>query len=84
MLSCQKATELIEQKTETALNKRNKIQLLFHLKSCSGCSNYEKQSRIIEEALKSEGKRARPENTTPPHRLSPHKKEEIKKKLKEE
>jgi hypothetical protein len=48
MLSCRKATELIEKQSVFELNTLEKTQLFFHLKVCEACKQYEKQSTIID------------------------------------
>lgn len=50
-LSCFKATELIEKKIYSKLSLKEKIQLKVHKTMCSACTNYEKQSYIIDKAL---------------------------------
>jgi len=47
-LSCLKATELIEKKMNFKLSAREKLQLRMHKMVCNACSEYEKQSFIIE------------------------------------
>lgn len=51
MLSCKKATELIEKRLVTKLSSIEKIQLKMHTTVCSQCSTYEKQSDIIEKSI---------------------------------
>lgn len=51
MLSCKKATELIEKRLVTKLSSIEKIQLKMHTAVCSQCSTYEKQSDIIEKCI---------------------------------
>jgi len=51
MLSCKKATELIEKRLATRLSAIEKIQLKMHTTVCSQCSTYEKQSDIIEKRI---------------------------------
>ena len=51
MLSCKKATELIEKRLVTKLSAIEKIQLKMHTAVCSQCSTYEKQSDIIEKSI---------------------------------
>lgn len=51
MLSCKKATELIEKRLVTKLSAVEKIQLKMHTAVCSQCSTYENQSEIIEKCL---------------------------------
>lgn len=52
MLSCKKATELIEKKNYFGLNPMEKIQLHMHTSMCNACSNYQKQSKKIDIYLK--------------------------------
>lgn len=56
-LSCLKATELIEKRFHFKLTFREKFQLKFHKMMCSACSNYEKQSNIIEKTIFSSAER---------------------------
>ena len=51
MLSCKKATELIEKKLLTKLSFREKVQLKMHKSLCDACTAYEKQSNLMEELL---------------------------------
>ena len=51
-LSCLKATELIEKKLYFRLSTKEKLQLTMHKTMCSACTNYEKQSKFIDIALK--------------------------------
>lgn len=51
MLSCKKATLLIEKKLSTNLSFKEKIQLKMHTSLCKACSNYEQQGEIIDELL---------------------------------
>lgn len=53
MLSCRKATELVEKKQYFKLNPLEKIQLYFHTRMCDACHTYEKQSHQIDEIFKS-------------------------------
>ncbi|WP_096431444.1 anti-sigma factor family protein [Labilibaculum antarcticum] len=50
-LSCLKATELIEKKFHFELSVKEKLQLKMHKMMCSACSNYEKQSSLIEKVI---------------------------------
>ncbi len=52
ILSCLKATELIEKKINFRLSRKEKIQLKAHKMMCSACTNYEKHSLLIEKGLK--------------------------------
>ena len=51
MLSCVKATELIEMKEYVPLSFMKNMQLYMHTAMCSGCRNYMKQSRLINELI---------------------------------
>lgn len=51
LLSCLKATELIEKKMNFKLSAREKLQLSMHKMVCNACRNYEKQSAIIETGI---------------------------------
>lgn len=50
-LSCLKATELINKKSEAPLNCVQGLQLKAHKSMCKACSNYEKQTSILDQAL---------------------------------
>jgi hypothetical protein len=54
MLSCVKATELMEMKEHIPLSFTNTMQLYMHTAMCSGCRNYMKQSRLISKLLQKE------------------------------
>lgn len=51
MLSCRKATELIEKKSVTRLSVKEKIGLGLHKSICDACTAYEKQSRKMDELM---------------------------------
>ena len=51
MLSCVKATQLMEMKEVTPLGFIKTMQLNMHTAMCSGCRNYMKQSRLINQLL---------------------------------
>ena len=51
LLSCLKATELIEKKFHFKLSFRERLQLKMHKSICKACSMYEKQSSVLHEAL---------------------------------
>lgn len=54
MLSCRKATELIEKKAHFRLNILEKIQLRLHTSMCQACHHYENQDQQINSLLKEE------------------------------
>lgn len=51
MLSCQKATELIDKKSVAELSVKEDLQLQMHTAICDGCKTYQKQSKLIDELL---------------------------------
>lgn len=51
MLSCQRATYLIEKRQEAPLNVLERLQLSAHTSMCVACQAYQKQSAIIDRAL---------------------------------
>ncbi|MCD4734570.1 MAG: hypothetical protein K8R53_00875 [Bacteroidales bacterium] len=51
MLSCWKATELIEKKLRFRLSFGEKLQLSMHLSMCKACSAYKKQSVLLDQAI---------------------------------
>jgi hypothetical protein len=51
ILSCKKATELMEKKSVTSLSIHEKLQLKMHTAMCGACAAYEKQSKMIDEIL---------------------------------
>ena len=51
MLSCKKATQLVEKKWVVKLTLQENLQLKLHTTMCSACKEYQKKSRIIEKAL---------------------------------
>lgn len=51
MLSCRKATLLMEQRTMAPLNVVDRMQLWMHLRVCDGCRAFEKQNTTIERLM---------------------------------
>ncbi len=51
MISCDKATLLIEKKNSSSLTFGEKFQLRFHTMMCDACRRYEKQSALLEHLL---------------------------------
>ncbi|HNU12996.1 MAG TPA: hypothetical protein PKI55_00970 [Chitinophagaceae bacterium] len=51
LLSCKKATELIEKKSLVGLSFRERVQLNIHKSVCEACTAYEKQSIKIDELM---------------------------------
>lgn len=56
MLSCQKATELMEKKDIVGINWLERFQLLMHVKMCAICERYEKQRALIDNLIKNNSK----------------------------
>lgn len=54
MLSCVKATELMETKEHVPLSLVKTMQLHMHTAMCSGCRNYMKHTKLINELLQKE------------------------------
>jgi hypothetical protein len=52
MISCRKATELIDKKIFSKLSVKERIQLFMHKAICDACTLYDKQSVFIDKALK--------------------------------
>jgi hypothetical protein len=53
LLSCRKATLLIEKRMVTRLSLKESVQLKLHKSMCDACIAYEKHSRKIDELLSS-------------------------------
>lgn len=51
MLSCRKATLLMEQRTVAPLSAVDRMQLWMHLRVCDGCRAFEKQNATIERLM---------------------------------
>ncbi len=76
-LSCLKATELIEKKLHIKLSVKEKLRLKVHKSMCNACRRYDKQSKIIDNALKNY-------NSEMPHINIEELKINIKKKISEQ
>ncbi len=51
LLSCVKATKLMEMKEDVPLGLLKTMQLHMHTAMCSGCRNYLKQTKLINQLL---------------------------------
>ena len=51
LLSCLKATEFVEKRINYKLSLKERIQLKLHTSMCKACSDYEKQSTLIEKII---------------------------------
>ncbi|HTC00998.1 MAG TPA: hypothetical protein VK705_09975 [Ferruginibacter sp.] len=65
VLSCRKATQLIEKKLHTELSARERVQLKLHKGICDACTLYEKQVVFIEKILKKDSTTPTTEQTIP-------------------
>jgi hypothetical protein len=52
LLSCLKATELIEKKLHFSLSRKEKYQLKMHKIMCNACRQYEVHTSFIEDKIK--------------------------------
>ncbi len=57
LLSCRKATELIEKRQICGLSRMERWKLSVHLRLCRYCRNYEIQSEQIDAFLKKENEK---------------------------
>lgn len=77
LLSCKKASELVEKKQDKKISIVESLQLKLHLWICTACAIYEKQSKALETLL-------RKISSTPKiEKLSEESKQNIFKKLEE-
>lgn len=51
MLSCKKASELIEKKLHFPLSSVEKVQLIIHTSMCDACRSYQSQSKELDTFL---------------------------------
>ena len=51
MLSCKKATELIEKKDLVGLDPIQNMQLSAHMMLCKACKDYEQQSHFLDKMI---------------------------------
>lgn len=51
MLSCRRATALIEKKLLVGLTRKEKMQLWMHTSMCDACTAYQKQSKWLDKIL---------------------------------
>jgi hypothetical protein len=51
MLSCKKATELIDKRTVVKLTIKEEVMLWMHTGMCTACTAYQKQSKVIDHLL---------------------------------
>ena len=52
VLSCKKASGLIEKKIHFSLSRIEKVQLFLHTSMCDSCKGWEKQSKDIDSTIK--------------------------------
>lgn len=75
MISCKKATELLDKRSVLQLSVREKIALKLHIAICAACKRYKKQSQFIEKILKSNSQIPNPDQ------VPQHTNEELKEKI---
>ncbi len=51
MLSCKKASALIDRKSLFGLTRKENVMLKMHTALCDACAAYEKQSKLIDNVL---------------------------------
>jgi len=78
LLSCLRATELIEKQFIGKLSWIQKLQLRLHTSACQICSHYEEQSSIIHHTLL---KHIKSSNQTDENGLKPVELEQLKQKI---
>lgn len=64
MISCKKATELVELKQLKEINLTQRLKLKLHLLMCTACQEYEKQCLLINNFLKRKSENYRNLNFT--------------------
>ena len=52
MMSCKKATELIDKKIHSGISRQERMRLHMHTMMCNACRNYEKQGKLIDGVMK--------------------------------
>ncbi len=75
MLSCLRATELIEKRYIGKLTLIQKMQLHMHTSACNICNNYQKQSSLIHHTLLKHSQNGGTENV---HSIKPEEIEGLK------
>ncbi len=83
MLSCADATRRVSESLDHPLPLRTRIGLRLHLMMCSACWRFSKQIRGLERLLRGprKGSEAADSTEEDPQRLSPSKREAIKRAL---
>ena len=81
MLSCKKASGLIEKKLHFPLNTVEKLQLKFHTSMCEMCSSYQDQSEDFDKLLNDQVNADSISSTAPKEGLSQDIKDNILKQI---
>ena len=81
MLSCKKASGLIEKKKDFGLSPVERFQLFLHTSMCDACKSWQKQSTDMDAALNNHFHSGKSGNST--ESLSEETKQKIIKKLKD-
>ena len=79
MLSCKKASELIDKKEIIGLSLVEKIQLSIHTSMCKGCHNYQMQSKKLNIFIKKVHDHASIQEARPTDELTAFKNKILKK-----
>lgn len=82
MLSCKKATELVEKQNVGKLKTVESFQLKLHLSMCKFCNDYSKKSQSINKLLDSFFNNKKVEDAFSDNKLSNSEKQKIKESLK--
>lgn len=81
MISCRKASELMEKKHFVGLNLFEKVSLSVHTSMCDACKNYQDQNDLMEDTLKDHLKNAHPKNLSEEVEMPESLKSSISKKI---
>ncbi len=65
MLSCKKATEMMEKKITFGLSPAEKFQLFVHTMMCDACKTYQKQSVLLDKFLTKHSEQMEPKSNLP-------------------
>ena len=52
LISCKEASHLMSQMQDRSLTPAERIKLKLHLAACKGCTAFEKQLRLLREAMR--------------------------------
>jgi hypothetical protein len=81
MLSCKKASSLIDKRVLLGLSVIERIQLTVHTKMCETCRAYQQQSQLLDKAIQSQVSSDPDHTSHPSKKLSNESKSQIIKSL---